>query len=154
GFNTRHILRLICKSRTYQLSVEANRWNEDDKVNYSHASARRLPAEVLLDSVYRVTGSVSHFPGMPAGARASQLPDAGVDLPSGLLARLGRPPRESACECERGSGLQLGPVMSLINGPTIAEAIADPKNDLSRLVEREKDDGRLVNELFMRILNR
>jgi WD40 repeat protein len=154
GFNTRHILGLICKSRTYQLSVETNRWNEDDKGNYSHASARRLPAEVLLDSVYRVTGSVSHFPGVPAGARAAQLPDAGVDLPSGLLARLGRPPRESACECERGNGLQLGPVMALINGETIAEAIDDPRNDLGRLVEREKDDGRLVNALFMRILNR
>ena len=40
-------MRLICKSRTYQLSVETNKWNADDKANYSHATARRLPAEVL-----------------------------------------------------------------------------------------------------------
>src|SRR4030095_4694860 len=49
GFDIRHMLRLIAKSRTYQLSVAINRWNEDDKINYSHALARRLPAEVLYD---------------------------------------------------------------------------------------------------------
>ena len=66
-FDVRHIMRLICKSRTYQLSVETNKWNADDKVNYSHAIARRLPAEVLLDAVYRVTGSMSKFPGIAPG---------------------------------------------------------------------------------------
>ena len=60
-------MRLICKSRTYQLSVATNKWNEDDKINYSHATARRLPAEVLLDAIYRVTGSVVEVPGRAAG---------------------------------------------------------------------------------------
>ena len=109
GFDVRHVMRLICKSRTYQLSVETNKWNADDKVNYAHATARRLPAEVLLDAVYRVTGSVSKFPGVAAGTRAAALPDSGVELPSGFLTTFGRPARESACECERSSGLQLGP---------------------------------------------
>ena len=43
GFDVRHLVRQICKSRTYQLSLSTNRWNEDDKTNYSHALARRLP---------------------------------------------------------------------------------------------------------------
>jgi WD40 repeat protein len=153
-FDARHVLRLICKSRTYQLSVATNEWNADDKLNYSHATARRLPAEVLYDAVHRVTGAVSKFPGVPDGTRAAALPDSGVELPSGFLATLGRPPRESACECERTSGLQLGPVMALVNGPTIAGAIADPNNELAKLVAKEKDDARLIAELFMRILNR
>jgi WD40 repeat protein/mono/diheme cytochrome c family protein len=154
GFNIRHMMRLICTSRTYQLSVAANKWNEDDKINYSHARARRLPAEVLLDSVYRVTGSTSHFPGVPPGTRAAALPDSGIELPSGFLGTFGRPPRESACECERSSNLQLGPVMALINGPTLAEAINDPNNALARLAAQEKDDAKLIDELFVRILNR
>ena len=112
-------MRLICQSRTYQLSIETNRWNEDDTINYSHAMARRLPAEVLYDAIYRVTGSVSRIPGVPAGTRAAALPDAGVKLPDGFLTNLGRPARESSCECERTSGLQLGPVMALISGPTV-----------------------------------
>jgi len=51
GFNVRHLMRIICQSRTYQLSLDTNKWNEDDTINYSHAKARRLPAEVLFDSV-------------------------------------------------------------------------------------------------------
>jgi hypothetical protein len=154
GFDARHVVRLICKSRTYQLAVETNPWNADDRLNFSHAHARRLPAEVLLDAVYRVTGSKSQFPGIPPGTRAAALPDSGVELPSGFLGKLGRPPRESACECERTNSLQLGPVMALINGPTIAEAIADPQNDLAKLVGAMADDNTLINELFLRILNR
>ena len=94
------------------------------------------------------------MPGVPAGTRAAALPDSGIDLPSGFLATLGRPPRESACECERTSELQLGPVMALVNGQTIADAIGDPASDIAKLVEREKDDGKLIDELFLRILNR
>jgi WD40 repeat protein/mono/diheme cytochrome c family protein len=154
GFDVRHVMRLICKSRTYQLSVETNKWNADDKANGSHATARRLPAEVLLDAVYRVTGSVSKIPGVAPGTRAAALPDAGVELPSGFLTTFGRPARESACECERSSGLQLGPIMALVSGPTIADAIADPGNELAKLVAIESNDTKLIDELFLRILNR
>jgi len=154
GFDARHVVRLICKSRTYQLSVNTNEWNDDDKINYSHASARRLPAEVLYDSVNRVTGAVSKFPGVPAGTRAAELPDSEVELPSGFLTTFGRPARESACECERSSGLQLGPVMALVSGPTISDAIGDPGNEVAKLVKLQADDAKLVDELFMRVLNR
>ena len=154
GFDVRHVMRLVCKSRTYQLSVETNKWNADDKVNYAHAMARRLPAEVLLDAVYRATGSVSKFPGIAAGTRAAALPDSGVELPSGFLTTFGRPARESACECERSSGLQLGPIMALVSGPTLGDAIADPGNELTKLVATQSDDTKLIEDLFMRILNR
>lgn len=154
GFNVQHVIKLITKSRTYQLSLITNKWNHDDKINYAHATARRLPAEVLYDTVYNVTGSVSKIPGVPAGTRAAALPDSGIDLPSGFFETFGRPARESACECERTSGLQLGPVMALISGPTIADAIADGENGIAKLVASETDDRKLVNELFLRILNR
>jgi WD40 repeat protein/mono/diheme cytochrome c family protein len=154
GFDPRHVIRLICKSRAYQLSVSSNEWNEDDKINYSHATARRLPAEVLYDAVNRATGAVSKFPGVPTGTRAAELPDSEVELPSGFLTTFGRPARESACECERSSGLQLGPVMALVSGPTISDAIGDPSNDVAKLVKTVPDDGKLVDELFLRILNR
>ena len=48
GFDMQDILRTICKSRTYQASIVTNQWNEDDDINFSHATARRLPAEVLV----------------------------------------------------------------------------------------------------------
>ncbi len=154
GFDVRQLVRTICKSRTYQMSIVANKWNEDDRINYSHALARRLPAEVLFDALHRATGSVSRIPGVPAGTRAAQLPDAGVKEPSGFLAKLGRPPREMACECERASGMQFGPVMALVTGPTVGNVISDPHNEIVKLAASQKDDARLIDELFMRILNR
>jgi WD40 repeat protein/mono/diheme cytochrome c family protein len=154
GFDARHTLREICQSRTYQLSIATNAWNEDDKINFSHGTVRRLPAEVLYDAIYRATGAVTRIPGVPPGTRAAALPDVGVNLPDGFLSNLGRPVRESACECERSSGLQLGPVMALVSGPTVDSAISDPANALAKLSASEMDDGRLVDEIFLRLLNR
>ena len=154
GFDVHHVVQLICKSRTYQLSLATNKWNEDDGRNYSHAIARRLPAEVLYDSIHRVTGSVSKIPGVPDGTRAASIPDAGIKLQDGFLANLGRPPRESACECERTAELQLGPIMALIGGPTVGRALDDPNNAIAKLVTDVPDDQQLINELFIRVFNR
>ena len=154
GFNVRHLMQLICKSRTYQLSIRPNKWNEEDHVNYSHALPRRLAAETLFDAVFRVTGSTPQIPGAKPGQRATQLADAATDTGSGLLATLGRPARQSACECERSSDIRLGSVMALLSGPTISGAINEPTNAIAKLVEEEKEDRKLVNEVFLRVLNR
>lgn len=153
-FDVQHVLRLICNSRTYQLSVGSNSWNEDDSKNYSHAKARRLPAEVLYDAVYHVTGAVSKIPGVEPGTRAAALPDVAVQLPDGFLNNLGRPVRESACECERSQDLQLGPVMALVSGPTVGKAISDPKCALPALANEPLSDEEMIREIFVRVLSR
>lgn len=152
GFDAQELMRRICKSRTYQLSIRTNAWNEDDDVNYSHAVPRRLPAEVLFDSFHFAAGAPFRIPGAAAGVRAAELPDVGVSVP--FLEDFGRPVRESACECERSSGVALGPVMKLVNGSSLAEAISDPGNELAKLVGEISDDRRLVEELFLRFLAR
>jgi hypothetical protein len=48
----------------------------------------------------------------------------------------------------------LGPVLKLINGPTVANALADPQSELSKLVATEKDDTKLIEEVFLRFLAR
>lgn len=154
GFDVQDLIRTVCQSRTYQHSISTNQWNEDDEVNYSHAVARRLPAEVLFDAIHHVTGSTPHIPGVPVGTRAAQLPDVGIKLPSGFLDQFGRPARESACECERSNDVMLGPVMALVNGPTISNALADKGNQLAKLVTEVSDDKTLVNKIFVRVLNR
>jgi hypothetical protein len=154
GFDVRHMIRLITRSRTYQHSVAGNKWNEDDKVNYSHALARRLPAEVLYDAIHRATGSVARLPGLPAGARAAQLLDSAQDVPGGFLDLFGKPPRESACECERVTGMQLGPVLNLVNGPVVGDAIRDSNNRLAQLLRKESDSKKIVEELYLAFLCR
>jgi WD40 repeat protein len=153
-FDVRHLVRTICQSKTYQLAMESNSWNKDDDRNYSHALPRRLPAEVLYDAIHLVTGSQSKLPGMQPGARAATLADADAGLPDGFLNNLGRPVRESACECERSSELRLGSVMALVSGPTLGTAISDQANSIRSLVEQNADNAKLIDELFMRVLNR
>jgi len=154
GFDVRASIKTICKSRTYQLSIATNKWNKDDDINYSHAFARRLPAEVLFDSIHKATGSISRLPGLPPGARAAQLVDGNVDLPGGFLDLLGKPVRESACECERTGGLNLGPILAMVNGPVVGEAVRDPNNRINKLALIEKDDAKVVDEIFLSVLNR
>ncbi len=154
NFNVQHVVRLICNSRTYQLAVSTNKLNSDDTLNYSHAKARRLPAEVLYDTIYRVTGAKSAIPGVAPGTRAAQLPDVAFNLPDGFLNNLGRPVRESACECERSHDLQLGPVMALVSGPTVGTAIGDAQNELVSLATRNASDREIIEDVYLRVLNR
>lgn len=154
GFDTEAILREICNSRTYQLSVASTKWNVDDTLNYSHAKARRLPAEVLYDSVYQVTGAISQIPGVAPGTRAAELPDVAIGLPDGFLNNLGRPVRESACECERSDGLQLGPIMALVSGPTVGKAISDPACAIPGLASGENSTAEMIREIYFRVLSR
>ncbi len=154
GFNVRDLMATICKSRTYQLSIAANRWNEDDETNFSRAKAKRLPAEVLYDSIYAATGATPDIPGAGKGVRASQLPDAQIDLKSGFLANLGRPVRESACECERSADLQMSAVMAFLSGPAISDAIEAKESALVRLTTEQPDDQKLIEEIYYRVLGR
>ncbi|HSQ55383.1 MAG TPA: DUF1549 and DUF1553 domain-containing protein, partial [Gemmata sp.] len=154
NFDVQKLIRTICKSRTYQLAIATSKWNRDDEINYSHAMARRLSAEVLFDAIHRATGSQSKLPGLPPGSRAAQLVDSNVELPGGFLELLGKPPRESACECERTGGLNLGPILAMVNGPILGDAIRDPNNRINKLVLAEKDDGKVVEEIYLSILNR
>jgi hypothetical protein len=150
-FNVRELVKVICKSRTYQHTVATNAWNKDDDVNYSHAIARRLPAEVLYDSIHQATGAPSRLPG---GTRAVALLDPGVKAPGGFFELFGRPARESACECERSTGVQLGPVLNLITGEVLNEALRDPNNRISKIVSAHKDEAGIVDELYVAILCR
>ncbi|MEE3298485.1 MAG: DUF1553 domain-containing protein [Planctomycetota bacterium] len=154
GFDTRKLMHLIVTSRTYQHSVKSSKWNEDDNVNFSHSLARRLPAETLFDAIHRASGSLARLPGQRPGSRAVELPGPEVKLGDNFLDLFGRPPRESACECERGSGMSLGQALNLVNGPTFAGAISDPTNTLSALASTEKDDRKLIEEMFLSFLSR
>ncbi len=44
--------------------------------------------------------------------------------------------------------------MAMLSGPVVAEAIANPSNAITTLVNAQPDDRLLVDELFLRILNR
>ena len=148
GFDMKHIMKTLARSHTYQQSIKTNKWNKEDTINFSHATARRLTAEQLLDAIGVATGSQPKFQGMPKNFRAVQLPDSKVEG-DGFLKLFGRPERESSCECERTTDVSLAHAMNLINGPTVANAIIDPNGRIAKLLKDNKDDRVLVEELYL-----
>ncbi len=153
NFDLRKLMKTICQSRTYQLSIVKNKWNEDDTINFSHAHPRRLSAEQMVDALALATGTKAKLAGVPSGMRAAQIPD-GMVAGNDFLQLFGRPKRQSACECERSSSLTLSHALSLINGPTISEAIAAPDSRIAKLVKTEKDDRKLVEDIYLSCLSR
>jgi hypothetical protein len=152
GFDLKHLLRTIVNSRVYQLSIKPNPFNEDDEVNFSRFIPRRLTAEQLQDAIAVAMEVETRYPGLPSGFRASQLPDTQVQAE--FLDQFGRPPRESACECERVSEVSLRHTMSLINGPAIGDAIGDPHSRIAKLVKANPTDAALVEEIYLAVLCR
>ena len=153
GHDVRWLLRTLVQSRAYQLSIVPNRWNEDDTMNFSHAVPRRLSAEQMLDAVSVATGHRAQFKDLPAGLRAVSVPD-GMVGGNDFLTLFGRPKRQSACECERSSNVTLSHALNLINGPTLGDCVTSADNRFAKLVVAEKDDRKVVEEVYLSCLNR
>jgi len=153
SFDLRHLMRTIVRSRTYQSSIATDEWNEDDAINFSHATPRRLTAEQLLDAIDLAAGRTPKFDGVPAGYRADQLPDSQVAV-GGFLDLFGRPARESPCECERSSEVSLSQALNLVNGPTIADALIAPEGRIARLLKANPDDAAIAREMYLAALSR
>jgi hypothetical protein len=153
GFDVRTVMRTICRSRTYQLSIVPNKWNEDDTANFSHALPRRLSAEQMFDAVMVATGVRPNWNGLPQGMRAVEVPDGKVQGDD-FLALFGRPKRMSACECERTSNITLSHALNMINGLTVGDAINRPDNDVAKLVESTKEDRKVIEQIYLACLNR
>ncbi len=151
GFDTRHVMRLILNSRTYQLDSATQPANEKETHFYSHYYARRLPAEVLLDAACQATGVAEQFPGYPLGLRAIQLPDPGIN--SYFLGLFGRSDRVTACACERNGEVTLPQVLHWRNGD-VGHKVLSPDCRLKSILMKEPDDKKMIEELSLLTLSR
>ena len=152
GFDLRHLMRTILNSRTYQLSSESLTDNEADTKFYSHYTARRLPAELLLDAISQVTAIPDQFPGYPEGIRAQQLPDPALD--SYFLRLFGRSDRVTACACERTGDVTMSQLLHLQNGDTITRKLEAGESRLAELLKSTPDNPVLIERLFLTTLAR
>ena len=152
GYDLKALMRLILNSNVYQLSSRTNQYNQYDDQNFSHYYVKRLPAEVLLDSIDAVTGAAQSFPGRPPGTRAVQLWDN--RMPSYFLDIFGRPERTSPCECARSSDPTMAQALHLMNAPEVERKIESPNGRIAHLMEAHADRSRLVEELCLAALGR
>jgi len=150
-YSLKHLVRTICKSRTYQLSAVPNEFNKHDKQTYARFYPRRMSAEVLFDAVCQVTGSPSGFGGLPqdrhAPRRAIMLPDESFS--SYFLDVFGGPQRLRACECERVSEANLAQALHLLNSDEIQNKLSQGGGRAEKMAKDPRPDAEKVQELFM-----
>ena len=153
GFDRKHLIRRILRSRTYQTSYLPNSQNRDEIKYFSHHQPRLLSAEQLLDAVSRATGVAEPFQGLPAGLKATQLP--APDLAENeFLKTFGQPQRQTVCACERSSDSNLNMAIQLLNGDLIYKKLRDPKNHFRRMAAEKKSNEEIIERLYLAALCR
>ena len=147
GYDRRHIIRAICNSRTYQLCVETNAFNETDEQLFSHARVRLLSAEQIQDAVALVTGAASH----PAtnGDRTKFATQRPLPDQTEFLRAFGQPKRETPCACERASEPTLDQALQLLNGKQVFGQVNASVSRFGKL-----DDDALIDELYLAAFSR
>ncbi len=151
-YDFKKLVRDICNSRTYQLSTRANESNALDDRNFSHASIRRMRAEVLLDSINEVTDSADKFQGLPRGARAVEIADGNVA--NYFLTTFGRATRTTPCSCEVRVEPNLSQALHLLNGDTTQTKVSNGGVVKKLLAKNGKDVNKTIEDLYMRCLAR
>ncbi|MCI0702404.1 MAG: PSD1 and planctomycete cytochrome C domain-containing protein [Planctomycetia bacterium] len=146
-FDVKKLIVLIASSRAYQTSVTPNATNEKDERNFSRGYFKRPDAEVLLDMICQALGVEEKFAGSPDAKRAVQLWDSKAR--HDFLKLFGRPSRVSACECERTREPSVSQVLNLLNSLEIQAKLTHEGGTVARLVRDIKDDGKLVEELYL-----
>lgn len=146
-FDVRHLVKRIVTSETYQRSSIPNASNKHDEQNFSRAIPRRIPAEALLDSLIQATAIPEAFPGVPAGFRAAQLPDANSE--NAFLRLFGKSQRMEACECERDNGSNMLQALHFINGKSIQARVANANGRAAQLARQKLSDKEVVTELYL-----
>lgn len=152
SFDLKYLLGTILKSRTYQLSALPNGTNKIDTRLFSHAMARRLPAEEIADAVAQVTGVPDKYNGMAVGARACELAD--TEIPSIMLDTFGRPPRVQPSDSERTCSPAISQALALLNSEAIQQKLKSPENVLVELLKSNKTDAEILDTLFLSALAR
>jgi hypothetical protein len=158
NYDIRALEKTILLSRTYQLSSTPNETNRFDKVNYARSYIRPLLAEVVVDTLNAALGTSEKWtPGeAPAGARAIEVGASRVQNPNVnyVFRVFGRPPRSSACDCERAMDPALPQKLFLMSDANLQGKLRASTSRLAGLLKDKKDDLEVLDELFLATLTR
>ena len=158
-FDLRSLVRDICNSRVYQLSPRPNPSNARDSRQFSHASLRRLRADVLLDSVVSVTGVLRRFDGFTEGTRAIEYypresgDTEGPHFGDPFFGTFGRSSRATIRASETRCEPTLSQTLHLAVGDTVGGRLA-PSGEWKKLIDAKAAPEAILENLFIRVLSR
>ncbi|MGV3724184.1 MAG: DUF1553 domain-containing protein [Actinomycetota bacterium] len=148
GFDRKHMIRLICNSRTYQRSTDTNRFNETDEKLFSHARIRLLTAEQVKDAIAVATRALPPRPADDA-QRPRYATQRAYSDGAALTTAFGQPQRDTACTCERQTSPTLLQALELLNGGGAHQMARTGSASYAQL-----PNAALVEELYLAALSR
>lgn len=154
-YRLKHLIKRIAKSNAYQLSARFDgEWKDSYSKYFARKFVRMLSAEELHDAITTVTGRPASFKlGDLQMNMAMQLsgPAGGGDVRY-FMQTFGQSNRSNPPKPLQGSPLQ--PLL-LMQSPVVNDRVL-AKNDsaVQRLLDSYKDDGKVVEEMFVRTLSR
>jgi Protein of unknown function (DUF1549)/Protein of unknown function (DUF1553) len=158
GHDIRALEKKVLMSRTYQLDYRTNESNKFDKNNFSHAYVRPLMAEQVVDVLNSALGVNEPFQGQDQIFAGMKMAEVGSSRLSGNLAYVlrifGRPPRTTACDCERAMEPALPQTLFRMTDATIVAKFADRNGRVVQLARTKLTNEELIEELFLSALSR
>ncbi len=156
--DVRHLFRILLNSHTYQRASETASPSPKADECFARYRPRRLPAEVLLDAMCKVTQTTQSYSSIIPEPftkltdwRAITVADGSIGSP--FLELFGRPPRNSPIESERNSRLSLRQVLYLLNSSDVERMITTSPR-LKRLGQAKVTDAEIIEELYQAALSR
>jgi hypothetical protein len=151
-YDLKHLIATIMRSHVYQLSSIPNQYNVRDTRNYSRFYRRRPSAEVALDALSDVTGTIETFQGLAPGSRAIQVWNNRLE--SDFLDAFGRPNASADPPCERERESSVVQALHLMNSTRLLSKITSPTGRVAALVKSDRTPEQIVTELYLAALSR
>lgn len=161
NYSLRTILKTMTTSSAYQLSSRytPGTWSEAWTPYFARHYVRRLPAEALLDAIFRATNVSAPLPvqGLPAVQKAMLLPDplelGGRAGFGAFLNNFGRGDRDDSPRSNDGSILQ---ALSLMNDPLITTRVRNSQSGsaVQTILRTTTVPGDIVDSLYLGTLSR
>jgi hypothetical protein len=152
GYDLKHLVRTVMRSRAYQLSSTPNETNVADTKNFSRHYRRRPGAEVLLDAVSDVTGVREALQGAPPDGRAAAAWNYRID--SDFLDAFSRPNPSADPPCERDAGGSVVQALHLMNSNRLMTKLGSETGRAAALAKSERSPKDIVEELYLAAYSR
>ena len=157
-FDIRKLERTVLLSRTYQLSYATNESNKFDKNNFSHAFIRPLMAEQVVDVLNAAMGVEEKFTGQEEAPLGTKMVELGSSRLNGSVAYalriFGRPPRTTACDCERATEPALPQTLFRMTDTAVLAKFTAAEGRVTALAKSKLTNEELAEELFLATLSR
>jgi len=159
-YDLKSLLRLILKSRTYQLSCIPKSADPKAEANFAFYPLRRLEAEVLIDALNQITGTTESYSSpipepftfIPSDQRAIALADASISSP--FLDLYGRSSRDTGLESERNNRPSPAQRLHLLNSSHIRNKLERSPALRALRATAWKTPRDMVEALYLTILSR